>query len=211
MKNLETLGPKFTWLNKRRDNGRVWEKLDRFVANEGWSGMFPNASASNADFFGSNHRAIVLHFNLGCRKPVGIGTKRFMFENKWFMEDGFADAVSEAWDQGGPECPLPERVWQCGQKLQVWASKNSRNIARRIKVVSRKVEAKLSCEEDDENHEDIRKLEVELDKLYIKEELHWHQRSRNNWLALGDRNMSFFHRCSSVRRTRNRIGGLLDN
>ncbi|KAL8475943.1 hypothetical protein ACS0TY_028556 [Phlomoides rotata] len=180
MKDLETSGPKSTWMNKRRGTGRVLEKLDRFVANESWYKLFPNAKASNAAFFGSNHRAVVLHFVLGCRESVRTETRRFMFENKWFMKDGFSEAISDAWGQRGPAVSFPERMRLCGQKLQVWAAENSGNLVKRIKTVSRQMEAKLNCEEDDGNHEDVRKLEMELDKLYAKEELHWHQRSRNN-------------------------------
>ncbi|KAL8543110.1 hypothetical protein ACS0TY_003848 [Phlomoides rotata] len=209
LRDLETSGPKFTWQNKRKGSQRVWEKLDRFVANVGWSELFPNATAINAEFFGFDHRAVVVHFNLECRKPVGRGTKRFLFENKWLLEDGFEQVVREAWGQGNYDCSLPDGVRKCGNKLQAWATENTENIARKIKEVSRQVEAKLCCEEDKGNSEEVRRLEVELDKLYTEEELHWHQRSRNNWLALADRNTSFFHRCASVRRARNRIRGLM--
>lgn len=36
-------------------------------------------------------------------------------------------------------------------------------------------------------------LDQELDQLLEMEECHWKQRARSNWLAHGDRNISYFH------------------
>lgn len=44
-----------------------------------------------------------------------------------------------------------------------------------------------------------------FEKLLTKEEIHWKQRSKNNWLADGDCNMSYFHKVVSNRRRRNNI------
>jgi hypothetical protein len=38
-----------------------------------------------------------------------------------------------------------------------------------------------------------------------REELHWLQRARANWLTQGDRNTKFFHQFASARRKRNMI------
>ena len=39
----------------------------------------------------------------------------------------------------------------------------------------------------------------------------WHQRSRNCWLKLGDRNTSFFHTKGSNRNQRNMISKIMDS
>lgn len=52
---------------------------------------------------------------------------------------------------------------------------------------------------------DINHLEVSIEKLLQKEETHWKIRSRNNWLAEGDRITAYFHKTATERRKRNNI------
>lgn len=45
----------------------------------------------------------------------------------------------------------------------------------------------------------------QLDELWSREEIHWHQRSRVRWLQTGDKNSKFFHMSTIQRRKRNSI------
>ncbi|KAL8537124.1 hypothetical protein ACS0TY_012343 [Phlomoides rotata] len=103
-----------------------------------------------------------------------------MFENKWLLEDGYNKMVRNVWSKGGAACPLSNRLSSCGRQIQAWAHENSGCIPKKIKQVSRKLEERLCSEEIDDNSVEIRKLEAELEKLHSQEEMHWHQRSRNN-------------------------------
>ncbi|KAL8475066.1 hypothetical protein ACS0TY_031475 [Phlomoides rotata] len=205
MRDLPSSGPKFTWLNKRTGRGRIMEKLDRFVANEDWRERFPAASVTNGGFYGSDHRAIKVQLLDRCSKTRESAPTRFLFENKWLLEDGYNEMVRQVWSHGSVTVSLPERLKDCGQKIRAWAHAHSDSIPKRIKQISRRLEERLCSEQIDELSEETRKLELELEKLHSQEEMHWHQRSRNNWLSLGDRNTSFFHKCASGRRARNRI------
>lgn len=51
-------------------------------------------------------------------------------------------------------------------------------------------------------------LQREYDTILFQEELHWFQKSREQWVKLGDRNMAFFHAQTIVRRRRNKVHGL---
>lgn len=59
------------------------------------------------------------------------------------------------------------------------------------------------------HHTGLIKLEArlrrELDEVLEQEELLWYQKSRVEWIKDGDRNTSFFHLSTVVRRWRNRI------
>lgn len=50
-----------------------------------------------------------------------------------------------------------------------------------------------------------------MDWLLEFDEIHWHQRSRVNWLKYGDKNTSFFHKHANYRVKRNLITGILDD
>lgn len=49
------------------------------------------------------------------------------------------------------------------------------------------------------------KLRLELDEILHREETLWYQKSRVDWLCDGDRNTTFFHLSTLIRRWRNNI------
>lgn len=51
----------------------------------------------------------------------------------------------------------------------------------------------------------------ELDVVLEKEEIVWFQKSREKWVAHGDRNTKFFHTSTIIRRRRNRVDMLKDD
>lgn len=63
VKNVTTIGPKFTWSNKRKGTNNIKQKLDRFLANSNWFDQFPKTLATNCGFFGSDHRAVKISLN----------------------------------------------------------------------------------------------------------------------------------------------------
>lgn len=52
-------------------------------------------------------------------------------------------------------------------------------------------------------------LRVDIEEVLFHEEFLWYQKSRAEWLQHGDRNTSFFHNRTLVRKKRNKIEGLL--
>ncbi|KAL8536143.1 hypothetical protein ACS0TY_011686 [Phlomoides rotata] len=49
--DLNSVGPKFTWTNKRSGDDLILERLDKFLANQGWLDNFPNVEVRNLNFF----------------------------------------------------------------------------------------------------------------------------------------------------------------
>ncbi|KAL8503961.1 hypothetical protein ACS0TY_022626 [Phlomoides rotata] len=84
-----------------------------------------------------NKRVIKVHLHKDHCISEATGPRRFMFENKWMLEDGYNQAVRETWNNGEASCPLPVRIKECGVRLKVWANKNLGSIAKRIKNVSK--------------------------------------------------------------------------
>lgn len=53
-------------------------------------------------------------------------------------------------------------------------------------------------------------LYTRLHSLLTQEKTFWRQRSKENWLRLGDQNTKFFHQKANRRQRRNRLHGLFD-
>jgi hypothetical protein len=83
----------FTW-----KIGRLRERLDRAVANNAWSTMFPDARLEHLNYCKSDRRALLLDtkFQPGLNKQKG-GPRRF--EAKWLQEKTFRDVVQRAWSE----------------------------------------------------------------------------------------------------------------
>ena len=54
----------------------------------------------------------------------------------------------------------------------------------------------------------LKELQEEYARVLCQEELFWFQKSREKWVKFGDRNTTFFHAQSIIRRKRNKIHGL---
>ena len=52
-------------------------------------------------------------------------------------------------------------------------------------------------------------LRAEYNLVLAQEELLWYQKSRDQWVRYGDRNTSFFHMQTIIRRKSNKVHGLL--
>ena len=57
---------------------------------------------------------------------------------------------------------------------------------------------------------EINIIRKEINDLLDSEEIMWHQRSRVQWLGLGDRNTKYFHTRALERRKRNTINNIMD-
>ena len=54
-------------------------------------------------------------------------------------------------------------------------------------------------------------LQAELSKWLLRTQALWHQKSRELWLKLGDKNTKFFHFSTIIKRKRNIIDALRDD
>lgn len=59
--NLHSSGSCFTWEYKRRHPFNILECLDRFVVTPTWRNTFPNFSSKNLEFYGSDHRPVLIN------------------------------------------------------------------------------------------------------------------------------------------------------
>lgn len=78
-------------------------RLDRMVANEGWSERFLEVRVLHSSMPISNHYLLIL--NLSKRQPRKPIKRRFIFESMWTREGRCREVVDMAWDplRGGPK------------------------------------------------------------------------------------------------------------
>ncbi|KAA3468409.1 reverse transcriptase [Gossypium australe] len=99
----------------------------------------------------------------------------FRFEAWWILEDTFLEEVKMSWGASSGD------------------------------LLNKLLATLLEADRDDENMAEIIDTKIHLNMEIDKDESYWKQRARINWLKLGDRNTSFFHKQTSLRKKRNLI------
>lgn len=77
LRDLGYEGTQFTWCNNRQGEGRIFERLDRFLVNSKWCDFFPFESVSHGQVAYSDHCPI--WFNTHGNRIRKRGTRLFRF------------------------------------------------------------------------------------------------------------------------------------
>ncbi|KAJ6672986.1 hypothetical protein OIU85_014238 [Salix viminalis] len=207
-------GIRFTWHNGQSGDGIIMRKLDWIFGNQSLLVQWPAARAVFLPRQVSDHSAMVLHLdhnNTRVQAP-------FKFLNQWAAHDDFLAIVGCIWQQrivGNP-------FYQLTAKLSILKHKFRRKHAHCTSHISHRVykakevwtKAQVQLDSDPQNM-DYRMQERCYAKNFMKlskeEEAFFKQRSRVQWLKLGDQNTKFFHRSLIHRRSRNSINSLRDD
>lgn len=207
-------GPKLTWDNRREEEANIQERLDRFVANEGWCAHFVNRRVFHHDFWGSDHRVLRLVLdNHQLELSNGTRQKSFTFEPFWVGDRECKEVIMAAW----PILNQPETIETfettlaaCSADLVTWSKQKYGHVPTQLRNTIKKLALANNGSRSAVNLANIRKLEKERDRLLFLDEEFWRQRSRADWLKGGDRNSKFFHAKANQRRDKKQIVGLED-
>ncbi|XP_072951731.1 uncharacterized protein [Typha angustifolia] len=203
--DLGFAGPAFTWSNRRSPCSLSRERLDRVLACPRWSSFFPEARVLHLPAILSDHNPVLLETLPVIRR----GKLRFRFESWWLKEESFLPHCSSSWRAAyRPHNSLSSNLLELTRKIRTWAAKHSNNFRTNIKKVEAEI---LKVQTNGSTHAEWAwesTLRCIHEDLLLKEEIHWHQRSRVSWLRWGDRNTSFFHSSATARKRCNRISTL---
>ncbi|XP_028784590.1 uncharacterized protein LOC114740585 [Neltuma alba] len=199
--DLGYIGPHFTW---RR--GLYLARLDRALSNISWIQSFPLSKIHHLSQIASDHRPLWIDLGL---KNGPTEPKPFKFLAAWTTHPLFPSPVRDNWT---PSLPLETNLANLAIAAQQWnhevfgeIGKNKRRLRGRINGVQRALETRpLSSHL---NELDIT-LRSDYEMVCLQEELLWFQKSRANWINLGDRNTSYYHTQARIRRRQNRIAAL---
>lgn len=116
--------------------------------------------------------------------------------------------VEEAWQQGRN---VQENISHSAKKLQAWSKEYFGSFAKEMKQCKEKMNALMETDPSEEVLKMMSDLDCRMSEMERREELYWHQRSRQEWIKAGDKNTKFFHEKTRQRRKRNQIKQIRDN
>ena len=204
-------GPLVTWINRRVGDQFIARKLDRSLQNECALDMFPCAMTEVLNPGLPDHCPLIVNLH----NSVDTYPRRrcpFKFFNFWADHPSFLDLVKDAWDidvYGTPMYRLTRKLRNVKIRLKAFNFHVFDNIQEKV-VDAREtlyhVQAELLSNPNDSGM-------VENEKICLKnfhevaraEEGFLKQKSRIQWLKLGDQNSKFFHKAVKARNSRNTI------
>ncbi|XP_056698608.1 uncharacterized protein [Spinacia oleracea] len=177
---VHTVGAYYTWCNNQYGSNRIVSRMDRCLANQLWLDKFHMVTAEVLDMNVSDHCPILINFE---NSQVQRHTL-FKFLNVFTEVNEFYELVDAQWRIQQHKHPL----------LDIW-----------FKLKHLKPDLSLIISMISEEKSDLENLE----KWSLIEEKIWQQKSRVDWIQLGDSNTKYFHAFIKERRSMNAIKVLL--
>ena len=206
-------GLKFSWHNGQLGKDAIMKKLDWIFGNFPFLSNWPAAHANFLPRDHSDHSAMILTLT----PPSPHMPAPFKFLNVWADRMDFQDIVKEAWQSpvnGNPMYRFTSKLQLIKHALKDLHRNNSSHISARVAEAKTRWNLAQVLLDESPTSEDLLAAERECAVLYSQlckdEEAIFKQRSRMQWLKLGDRNTKFFHRSLLHRQSRNGIHVLAD-
>lgn len=181
-------------------------------ANSEWRELHDQALVFVEAAIGSGHNPLILN----TKSPLSKVGKPFKFESFQVMDDECKGVISGSWQQDGIDSRMfafYKNIRECKVNLKEWSHNKFGNIRLRINTVKDQIldtQINLGKGFNPDLVARGKTLLLELENLWQKDSMYWHQRSRIKWLQLGDRNSWLFHLSTIQRRQRNQIARLKD-
>ncbi|XP_073152290.1 uncharacterized protein [Henckelia pumila] len=130
-------GDQFTWVNRRKDEELIFEKLDRYVSSFAWRILYPTARCYSLDFYHSDHRPLLMQLGSNSISPLDKNKMHdniCRFEAMWAREEDCERVIAAFWKISNAGVRgVEENIRQCASELKKWANTRFRSIPKRIK------------------------------------------------------------------------------
>ncbi|XP_070015409.1 uncharacterized protein [Nicotiana sylvestris] len=184
------------------------------MVNVEWIQMWPNMEGVSMNPGFSDHCPLSVKFDTSSQ----VGGKPFKFLNCLINLKSFEGTVQIGWELGKSRQTMLT-VWNKLKKLKVLLKQMNKeeftSIDSKIQNARERLESmqnQMSCPDQGEMQVELeRTTKLELEKWLMVEESIMKQKSRVQWLNLGDSNTVFYHACMKNRQARNNIGRLIDS
>ncbi|XP_052485155.1 uncharacterized protein LOC128040446 [Gossypium raimondii] len=186
-------GRRFTWERGNLPETNIQERLDRGVATEWWSDLFPNFLIQHLPHSFSDHCLLLIDTDHKVRRIVD---QRFRFEAWWILEETFLDVTTSIWENSTGD--LMQKLENLKRGLQRWSVQLQQNKRMTNEVLLSKLETLLNADRSEENLAEIIDTKIHLNLEIEKDESYWEQRARINWLKMRDRNTRGQHNFENI-------------
>lgn len=193
--DLNYSGNFLSWRGQRHTH-LVMCRLDRSMANSAWAEAYPSGRSEYLRFEGSDHRPIITSFDPLKKKQKGL----FRYDRRLRENEEVRNLINQAWNSN-PTDSVERRISKCRSVIIEWRKENYENSQKKIEELRLLLEEAMSTPE--QNTELLAKINNELRLAYQAEEEFWKQRSRQLWLALGEKNTGYFHAATRGRKAVN--------
>ncbi|KAB5516246.1 hypothetical protein DKX38_026894 [Salix brachista] len=211
---LPYTGMAYTWNNSQHGDRNIQKKLDWVLGNCKMIQCWPASSTKFLPRSVSDHIAAVLHLGDANHSRH----HHFRFLSIWTAREDFLSTINEVWQQHIQGSPmhrlLLRKLKSVKELLKNYHKHNTSHISTRVCDAKKAWDiAQNSLDSNPTNaglKEEERRTTITFARLSHEEEAILKQRSRIQWLQLGDKNTAFFHKSIVHRQTRNRIMSLRD-
>jgi len=206
-------GLKYTWHNGQHGSNTIQKKLDWIFGNPCLFSTWPDTHATFQPRSISDHSVMILNL----QRLNNHQQSPFKFLNIWAERSDFLPTVASSWHApitGNPMFQFTSKLRRLKTDLRQLHRQHTNNLIDRVR------QAKASWDEAQfylDQHPTLetaqiteRTLATQYMQLCRDEESYFKQKSRIQWLQLGDRNTAFFHKSLLHRQVRNRIHSLQD-
>ncbi|XP_022040053.1 uncharacterized protein LOC110942586 [Helianthus annuus] len=193
--DINSLGLHYTWTNKQQKHRAVFKKIGRILGNTKFIDLFPAAAACFHPYRLSDHTPCILVLsNVTRDKP-----KPFKFVNLLAEKKEFKEEVTRIWDMDIPGVSM----FQVVKKLKLLKTLMRKlllkqgNLHENVKRLRKEMDECQCALDEDPLNNDLMNKQSELLQLYksavTDEALFLQQKSKVDWLALGDSSTRYFH------------------
>ncbi|KAG7559442.1 Endonuclease/exonuclease/phosphatase superfamily [Arabidopsis thaliana x Arabidopsis arenosa] len=201
--DLRHSGNFFSWRGQRHEH-LVHCRLDRAMSNSAWAEVYPFSHSEYLRFEGSDHRPLLTLLDLTKKKKKGI----FRYDRRLKENEEVRNLIHEAWSLDDQE-DVNEKITRCRRAIIIWTKEKHQNSQKAIEENRQILEEAMASQNPDTNL--ILTTNHNLLLAYKAEEDFWKQRSRQLWLASGDKNSGYFHAITRGRTTVNKFSVIEDN
>ncbi|KAG7578919.1 Reverse transcriptase domain [Arabidopsis thaliana x Arabidopsis arenosa] len=196
-------GNRFTWRRGKVESNFIAKRLDRVLCCAQSRLKWQEATVTHLPFLSSDHAPLYVQLS-----PEGKGDPKrrpFRFEAAWLSHEGFKEMLLASWNRN---LSTPAALEELQTTLRRWNREVFGNIQQRKEKLVEEikiVQDLLDLNQTDALLSKEAMLIKEFDTVLEQEEMLWFQKSRDRWITLGDRNTTYFHTSTVIRRRRNRI------
>lgn len=126
-----------------------------------------------------------------------------------YKDESFASTVRRDWSNHDHNLHFSNQLVQCRRTMAQWKRMHRINAAEDLQQI--RVQIDRATRDPTVSITTIHALQRQLNQAYADEEEFWRLKSRNRWLAFGDKNTKFYQSTTKIRRAKNKIKSITDD